>query len=232
MAAVTTAVIGVAASGYQIYNAQEQKKEAKKALNEHKPQDLANNHEKIRLSTSGTDLMREESGRVAASAVEASRGGGIRGVMSSIPKIQEYANKTNREIQVDLDDQIIKRDYAIAEESERIRTVQEKRDEDKLAGLGTSLNVANQDTFSGIRGGINAIAYGLNAIEGDSTEEEKAAKKQARQDKRAARKQARQDRRSADIGGDYMEMDPYDEYLKRKQEAAYRSEFTPTYGLG
>ncbi len=167
MAAITTAAIGVASAGYQIYQGEKGKADAKRGLNNHVPQETPNNHANIGVSTYGSDLMREETGRLAASSIEAARGAGSRGIFSSLPAIQEATNKTNREIQIALDDQVTKRDYAIAGEEERIRAMLEQRDRDKLAGLGAMLNAGKHDTMSGIRGVANSLAYGLREIEAD-----------------------------------------------------------------
>lgn len=167
MAAITTAAVGVASAGYQIYEGAKQNKEARKGIKDHKPLDTPNNHENIAVSTYGSDLMREETGRLSASSVEAARGAGSRGIFSSLPSIQEATNKANREIQVDLDQQVQKRDYAIAGENERIRGMLESRDQNKLAGLGTLLNAGQHNTMSGIRGAGNAMSYGMREIEAE-----------------------------------------------------------------
>jgi hypothetical protein len=165
MAAITTAAIGVAGAGFQIYQGMQQKKDAENALNEFERQDLENVYENMPISTLGSDLMREESGRTASTQVEASRAAGIRGIMGAVPKIQAQNNLQNRQAQIDLDSQVQKRNYSIAGDNQRIQGMQEQRDNADLAGIGQQMQAGQQNTFDGLRGLGNAAISGANNMD-------------------------------------------------------------------
>lgn len=163
MAAVTSTVLSGLAAGYQIYSGAKDKKNAENALNNFERQDLSNPYENIQLSTIGTDAMREESGRTAANLVENSRGD-MRSIMGNIPRIVALNNEMNKGVQVELDNQNQRRDYAIAGDETNIRGIQEGRDNADLSGIGTQLNVGRQDMWSGIKGVVSTGMYAANNL--------------------------------------------------------------------
>jgi len=119
MTAITSASLGLATAGASIYQGAEQKKKAKSELNAYEKQELNNAFENVKISTVGTDLMREEAQRTTTNIVDALQGGGSRG-LALLPAVQANTNQVNRQIQKDIDDQIIQRDYAIAGKDSRI----------------------------------------------------------------------------------------------------------------
>lgn len=165
MAAVTSAAITIGVSGYMAYNASEQKKEAKRALNSYDRQDLKNPFENVQISTVGSDLLREESGRTSANLVDAAQSGGARAIMGAIPKIQAYTNSENRDIQKYLDDQYQKREYAIAGDETNLRAMKENRDNANISALSSQIDKADQDMWNGISGMASGIAYGANSMQ-------------------------------------------------------------------
>jgi hypothetical protein len=164
-AAITTMAIGAAAAGYQIYQGEQTKKKAQNALDAYKRQDLVNPFKDVQISTMGSDLMREENQRTSADLVDASRNGGIRGVMGGIPKIQAFTNDANREAQVYLDNQVQKRDYAIAGDQTALRDMKEMRDNNNINALSSQMMAGEQNMWSGIRGMGTSLSYGANNID-------------------------------------------------------------------
>lgn len=166
MAAITTVALSAAAAGYQVYQGQQQKKQAQKALNDYDRQDLdtSNPYENMPISTVGSDLLREENQRNNANAVEALRNGGTRGI-SMIPQVVANNNAQNRETRAYLDDKITKRDYAIAGDKTAIRGMKEDRENADLSGLGQQLQVGQQNMWSGFRGLANAGMYAANNVD-------------------------------------------------------------------
>jgi len=162
-AAITTVALSAAAAGYQVYQGQQQKKQAQKALNDYDRQDLdtSNPYENMPISTVGSDLLREENQRSNANAVDALRNGGARGI-AMIPQVVANNNTQNRETRAFLDDKITKRDYAIAGDETAIRGMQEDRENADLAGLGQQLQVGGQNMWSGIRGLASSAMYAAN----------------------------------------------------------------------
>lgn len=156
------AAVGAAASIYQGVSGAVQARKARKALNEFDRQELDNVYENVRISRVGSDLIKDQNALVAGNAIEAARSGGIRGIMSTLPKIQANTNSANREARKYLDDQVIRREYAEANDNIRIQQMQEQRDNADLAGLGQQLQTGQQNMWSGIRGLAN-VASGAAA---------------------------------------------------------------------
>ena len=139
-------------SGYQMYQGQKDKKEAERDNRDYNRGDLTNPYMDMPISTVGSDLLREETGRANASMVDASRNAGIRGIYGNIPKIVANTNAVNAETRAYLDDQVQKRNYAIAGDETAIREINESRDTANLAGIGQRMEVGRQDMWSGLRG--------------------------------------------------------------------------------
>ncbi len=165
MAAVTTTAIGLGMSGYMAYQGAQKKKEAQGLLDNYDRTDLTNPYEDVKISTIGSDLLREENQRTAAGLIDASRGAGIRGIMGAIPKIQAQTNLENKEAQKYLDDQVTRREYAIAGDKTNIRAMKENRDNANIAALSSQVEAGNQDMWNGITGVAKSAIYGANNID-------------------------------------------------------------------
>ena len=164
-AAVTSAVVGGAGllmSGYQTIQGMKDRNAAKNAINNYDRQDLVNPYKDVQISTVGTDLMREEAARTSANLIDLVSNAGQRAILSAVPKIQSNTNDMNREAQVTLDNQVQKREYAIAEGENNVMGMTEARENADLAGLGRQLEVGRQDMWSGIRGIGSSAMFALN----------------------------------------------------------------------
>ncbi|WP_430611506.1 hypothetical protein [Flavobacterium sp. JP2137] len=169
MAAITSVALGVAAAGYSIYEGQEKKKKANTELNNYERQALDNAFEDIQISTIGSDILREESSRNSANIVEAVQGSGARGIGATLPKLQMETNAVNRQIQKDLDDQVTKREYAIAGDETRIRDIREDRDNQNINALSSQVQAGEDMKWNGIMGGMSGLAsMGRTIGAGDS----------------------------------------------------------------
>lgn len=158
MAAATTIIAATAAAGglAKSVSGAAQTRKAQNAIDSYERQELDNAFEDMQISTLGSDLIKEEGQRTTATLVDAARSGGVRSIMSAIPKIVSLNNDTNAEAMKVLDDQVIRRNYAIAQDDARIREMQERREEGDLAGLGMELNAGRQNMWSGISDVANA----------------------------------------------------------------------------
>lgn len=165
-ASAVTAGLGLGMSAYQAISGASQKRKAKNALQRYKRQELdaPNPYENIPISTVGSDIMAEENQRNSANAVDALRSNGARGV-AMIPQIVAVGNRQNQEIRSYLDDQITKRNYAIAGDKTAIRGMKEERENADLAGLGQQMQVGRQDMWSGFRGLASSGMYAANNID-------------------------------------------------------------------
>lgn len=163
MAVISGTILAAGTAAYSIAQAEKQKREARKALNSYERQELDNPYKELPLSTVGSDLMREETGRTAATLTDAASRFGIRG-MSAIPAIQSNINSANQEGRNYLDQQDIRRQYAIAQGEQNVQGLQETREREDLAGIGNLMNVGNQNMQQGIGMGLNALMYGARNI--------------------------------------------------------------------
>ena len=169
MPAVTTIALGasaVAGGAKAIFGAS-QAKRARNAINNYQRQDLTNSNvfKNIGVSTLGSDYLREESARTTSGIVDVLRAGGIRGVLGGLPGVVAQNRTMNREGQNYLDNQVIKRDYAIAQDDARIRSMIEQREYQDLAGLGAQLNAGQQNMWNGIGDVTSAFSSFANTAE-------------------------------------------------------------------
>lgn len=157
--AVTSAVIGVASAGYQIYNAEKQKSDAKKAINNFQRQDLDNPYKDIQISTVKSEQQTEANNVNFATSVDALQRGGTRAVITGIPRINQQNILLQNIISADLDRQDKERQRLIARGEENIRAIRENRETRALGGLGQQLQTASQDSASGVS---NLVSTGLS----------------------------------------------------------------------
>ena len=155
---ITGGVMAAAAASQAIGGISETSK-AKKDLNNFDRGALTNVYDDMPISLLGSNLAIEENSRSNASYVDAARGGGIRGIMGALPALQAGNNNANRQVQLDLDNQVQERNYAIAGDEQRIQGMQEQRDNAELAGIGRRIDTGRQNTWSGIRGIANSAAF-------------------------------------------------------------------------
>ncbi|HLW32239.1 MAG TPA: hypothetical protein VKX40_08245 [Aequorivita sp.] len=152
MAAITSGVIAAGTAGYQIYQGEQKKKQAKADMNEYERADLENAFENIQISTIGSDLMRDEVMRGSASLVDAMQQGGSRMVAAGLPRIQKGIQEGANEARNYLDSQVQTRDRLIAEDEANLRGVRENRDIQNLSAISSEYNAGNQDVWSGMLG--------------------------------------------------------------------------------
>lgn len=157
-AAITAGVSGAMGIG-QTISGIIGKNKAKKALDNLDVPELNNAFEGVSISTEGSDIMREEAQRTSAMLIDNAKAGGVRSAMGNAGRISAINNATNREARAYIDDQIIQKEYAVAEDNARIRGVLENRYQGEVAGLGQAMQANRQDIFSGIRGIGSSIMY-------------------------------------------------------------------------
>jgi hypothetical protein len=165
MAAITSAVIGglgVAKGVYDTISANKRQKEHQAELDAYQRQELVNVYKDMPISTIGTDMMREDAARNMATSMNTIGNAGTRAIIGATPKLLAEQNNVNRSIQQSLEEQDIKRNYAIAQDESNIRAMQEQREVNDLAGLGNAIDVARHDKNTG----LNTILNSAGAIGG------------------------------------------------------------------
>lgn len=165
MAAATTLIAGSSAllSGGMAVKGALDKKKAQNELNNLEVPELDNAFENFEISTLGSDLIKEQSQLVSSNLIDVAQGGGMKGVMSAIPQIVALNNKANRKAQVYIDGQIMERNKLRANDDIRLRRMNERRYQNDVDGLGTAINVGEQNMWNGIN---NIISSGMTMTRG------------------------------------------------------------------
>jgi hypothetical protein len=167
MAAVTSAIIGAGTAAYsmsQSIKSGKEKRAAARAIAEQKAPELTNIGEGLQVSTLGSDLAKEEQGRLAASQVNAAQEAGTRGVIGSVGKIAAQNQAVNAQAAADLDRQQKEIDSFRAQDEGNIRGLKEQRFRDKLAALSSQYNSANQMQQQNIGNVISGTGYALGSL--------------------------------------------------------------------
>lgn len=168
MAAGTTALItgglGLALGGAQAIGGAKRAREANRELNDYERQSLDNAFKDIPLYTEGIDLMRDENARVSGSLIDSASNAGARTIIGAAPRVAAATNSLNADAAANLDNQNMRRAYAIAGDNARIEGITEDRDIANINALSTAANAGRQDMWSGILGaasGLGAIGRGI-----------------------------------------------------------------------
>ena len=159
---VATGIVGAGLGITQSIMGAVQAKEAREALENIERQPLNNVAENMRVSTLGADLQREENARLAATQIDALRGGGSRAIIGGSGRVQEGSMRMNREIGANLDEQQVAIDRLYAQDQANIRGMKENRENADISALSSQYTAGRQGMFDGmsnvLRGG--AMAFG------------------------------------------------------------------------
>ena len=161
--AIAMAGVGLLGSGYQAIKGAKDARDAKNALDNYKRQEFNNIAEGLQVSTLGADLQREEQARLASSQVDALQGMGARGVIGGLGRVEAGNQMVNRQIAADLDAQQKQIDQIRAQDEANIRSMQEQREIQDIAGLSSQYNAGNQMMWQGIGGVAQSAMAGLGA---------------------------------------------------------------------
>lgn len=165
MASPITAGLGVAGSIVGSVMDYKKKKKAEDALNNLQTPELVNAFKDQQVSTLGSDLQKQESGRNSATAINALRGGGARAIIGGIGAVEDNTNKVNAEIGANLDMQKKDINMNIANDNVNIRGMKEQRYQNDVAGLSSQINAANDDMKQGIGNAINGATTAASAYD-------------------------------------------------------------------
>lgn len=139
-------------------------REARRAIESYERQPLENIFRDTQISRLGTDLQREEQGRFSASALDALRRGGIRGLVGGVGQLTQQSNLFNKQIASELDRQQKELDMLRAQDEASMRAIKEERDRQNLAGLGQQLQTGRAMQQQGLQtalGSVPQLAYGV-----------------------------------------------------------------------
>lgn len=163
--ATATALVGAGISAYSAIKGAKDKKEAQRAMDNYERQELNNPYENIQLSTYGTDIQRQDASRDVATLTDAARNAGIRGILGGLPKIQAKSNRVNQNIGMQLEQQEINRQRAIARGEMQLTGIRENRDVENINALSSQYNAGNQQMWGSIMGTASGLASAGRAVD-------------------------------------------------------------------
>ena len=157
--------LGAGVGLFQTIKGAKQSRDAQNALENYQRQQLENVAEGLQVSTLGADLQREEQARLAATQVDALKGGGSRAIIGGLGRVEAGNQAVNRQIGADLDMQQKQIDQMRAEDERRIQGMIEQRQNQDISALSSQYNTGQQNMMSGFG---NIIAGTGQAIVGAS----------------------------------------------------------------
>lgn len=163
--AAISAGIGLVSSGVNFFTAQSQQREARRALENFRRQELVNPSRDIRLSTMKSEQQTDANLSNTATSIDAIQRTGARGVIGAVPRLSENNILLQQQISQDIADQEVRREFAIAEGEERLRNIREQREMNAILGLGQQVQVGRQDAQSAMASGISSLMAGGRALD-------------------------------------------------------------------
>jgi len=155
--ALASAGMGLVGGVAGIIGGASQKRKAQNTLDHLQVPELNNPYKDMPISTMGSDLMREEGQRTTANTIDALQGGGARNMLSAIPQLVALNNQINENARKEIDDQMMKRNYAIADYEVERNRLDEQRYQNELAGLGEMYSQGQQMMWNGLSTSIASV---------------------------------------------------------------------------
>jgi hypothetical protein len=151
------AIAGTAISAATSIGGAIQTGNAKKALDNLDVPTLENPFDNARISTMGSDIIKEEGQRRTANILGTLQGGDARNMFTALPSLVAMNNQINQQAALDIDRQMLNREDKKAEYEGRLNDIEEQRYQGELAGYGTLMNVGQQNMWNGINGAITSM---------------------------------------------------------------------------
>jgi hypothetical protein len=156
--------LGIVGGLAQTLTAARQEKEASRALENYKRQQLTNVADNLEVSTLGADIQRQEQSRLASSQIDALRGGGTRALLGGLGRVEAGNQNVNRQIAADIDMQQKMIQQQQAEDEARIRAMRENRENADVAALSSQVQAGRQDMWGGIGNMVRGVGMAGQAI--------------------------------------------------------------------
>lgn len=149
MAASAGNAMGVIGGFKKMKEGKAMQREGRAGIENFEWEDLTNPYENLQVSTAGAEMRMDEAARVTATATQAARSGGTRGIVGSLGRIQAQNNLVNRDIAANIDEQQKSIDMAAAQDDTQTRAMIESRQANELAGYGQMMNVGMDMKYQG-----------------------------------------------------------------------------------
>lgn len=162
---IASGITGGLSAGIGIYQAiqgAKEKRDAQKALENYKRQELENVAEDLQVSTLGADRQLAEQSRLASTQIGALQGGGTRALLGGLGRVEAGNQAVNDQITADLDQQRKQIDQMIASDNANIRSMQENRENADINALSSQYQSGKQDMNMGIGNALQGIGSVAN----------------------------------------------------------------------
>lgn len=168
MAWVSVGIGGASAimGGIQSLGAAKQKKKIAKEIANQKEVKLTNIADGLQVSTLGSDLQKQEQGRLAATQTNALAEGGSRALIGGIGQVAAGSQNVNANIAADLDAQQKNIDMMKAQDEGRIQMTKEQRQQAKLAALSGQYAASADAQAQGMGNMIQGVGMAGGALAG------------------------------------------------------------------
>lgn len=143
--AIGAGAISAGTSIVQGISASNRARDIQKQIDNYKRQNLKNHMEGLQVSTLGADRQREDLARSVATSSNLASMGGSRAIAGTLPTLISQQAQQEAQITANLDEQEKNRQQLIAQGNMQVQQLQEEREKQDLAGLGTALNTARQE---------------------------------------------------------------------------------------
>ncbi len=160
------AIASTAIAGATAVDGMVKSKKAEKALANLTVPELENPNRDISVSTVGSDLMKEEGQRQSANILGSLQYSDASNMFTALPRLASMNNQINQQASLQIDNQMQRREYAIAGYEERLNQVEENRYQGEVAGLGAMYNNGQQQMWNGIKGTISGAGSIGRAMDG------------------------------------------------------------------
>jgi hypothetical protein len=163
-----TGAVGTGVGVAKFFEGRSMQKEGERFIENFEWNDLENPYEDLSVSTLGAEMVNEQTNIGSASAVEALRQGGTRGIIGGLGRVEANRNNINTQTAANLDGQQKVLDRDKAQQEVLNQNMIEKRQTDELAGYGQMVNVGmglKNQGLSDVVNGIGSISQGLAGME-------------------------------------------------------------------
>jgi len=160
---IASAITGGLSAGmglYQTITGAQEKRNAQKALENYKRQELENVAKDLQVSTLGADRQLAEQSRLASTQIGALQGGGSRTLLGGLGRVEAGNQAVNDQITADLDQQQKQIDQMVAQDNANIRNMQENRENADINALSSQYQAGKQD----MNMGLGNIVQGVGSV--------------------------------------------------------------------
>lgn len=157
--AIATAGVGLLGGAAKFFEGQAQQNKAQAAIDKFRFSELQNPYKSQRVSTIGADRQLEQASQQSATALEALRESGVRGVIGGTPQVLSQGQQLTQGITADLDRQQKQLDLAAAQQDVRNQELRRQAETQELAGFGQQMNVGMGMKYGGLSNLANVAGF-------------------------------------------------------------------------